>query len=190
MEAIAEREKYQRVWAIPAYRNFSPGEHVLPLFRQMVRGKPGSLVDIGAGTGRATQKLARLGWDVWAVDLVADANECPELRYLERDITEDVVWLREAHAKPKVWDQGYCCDVMEHLPQEKVDDALENIFCNCRRVFFSIHFGPDNFGKAIGHPLHLTVMPFEWWRAKLAAYGKVRQCRDLLGMGVFDVAGA
>ena len=54
------------------------------------------------------------------------------------------------------------------------------------RAFYSIHFGPDHFGKVIGHPLHLTIRPYRWWHETLEKYGKVKS-RDMLGMGVFDV---
>jgi hypothetical protein len=68
-----------------------------------------------------------------------------------------------------------------------VDKVLDNIAQHVDRCFFSIHFGPDHFGQVVGHPLHLTVKPFEWWVVKLAQFGTVKQARDLLGMGVFDV---
>jgi hypothetical protein len=46
---------------------------------------------------------------------------------------------------------------------------------------------PDHFGAQIGHPLHLTVQPFEWWVAKLGEFGTVKNARDLIGEGAFDV---
>jgi SAM-dependent methyltransferase len=178
--AVAERKKYEKVWAIDAYKNFSPGEYVLPLFRQMVR-KRGSLLDIGCGTGRASERLKAMGWKVSMMDHV-QVNKQLRMPFYKQNL-----WNK--WKVTKTWDQGYCCDVMEHIPPEKVDAALQNIFSHCDRVFFSIHFGEDNFGKAVGHPLHLTVKPFTWWVAKLAEYGEVNQARDILGMGVYDVAG-
>ena len=86
------------------------------------------------------------------------------------------------------FDVGYCCDVMEHLPPEKVDAVLKRIFKNCESCFFSIHFGEDSFRKVVGHPLHLTVKPFSWWLDKLKEYGTVNDARDLIGMGSFYVA--
>ena len=87
----------------------------------------------------------------------------------------------------KHWAYGYCCDVMEHIPPEKVDKVLANIMAHCGKTFFSISFQEDHFGRKVGHPLHLTVRPFEWWRDKLAEHGAVHQGRDLIGMGVFFV---
>lgn len=181
--AATEQSKYEKVWQVPEYRLFSPGEQMLPLFRQMVRPRrKGTLIDIGCGTGRASQALTNAGWQVTQMDFADNARDSQMLPFLHANIWEP--WPTSSH-----WDQGYCCDVMEHLPPVYVNAALTNIFQHCHRVFFSIHFGPDNFGKTIGHPLHLTIQPFTWWRDKLREFGVLRNARDLLGVGAFDVEG-
>ena len=43
------------------------------------------------------------------------------------------------------------------------------------------------FGKEIGEPLHVTVMPFTWWRDRLGEVGEVLDARDLMHGGVFHV---
>jgi SAM-dependent methyltransferase len=184
--AVSERQKYEKVWSIEGYKNFSPGEYVLPLFRQMVRMKPGAtLLDIGCGTGRVSQRLSDLGWNVSMMDHV-QVNKDSVIPFYKQNLwTRWRVSLKEGDSVK--WDQGYCCDVMEHIPPKEVDKTLKNILSHCDRVFFSIHFGEDNFGAAVGHPLHLTVKPFMWWADKLREYGTVVQARDLLGMGVYDV---
>lgn len=188
--SAAEKAKYQRCWADERYRVHSPGEQMLPLFRQMVRRTDGwqpslapimnhhTLVDIGSGTGRASLALSEMGYDVTMLDFAENAAEV-DLPFVKCNLFGrwPDMW----------WDQGYCCDVMEHIPPERVERVLENIAGHVGRCFFSIHFGPDHFGAIVGHPLHLTIRPFEWWQASLSEYGKVKQSRDLLGMGVFDV---
>lgn len=148
---------------------------MLPIFRQLVR-KRGTLVDIGCGTGRAAKALDKGGFKATLMDFAHNAPEVV-LPYVQCNIFGK--W------PDRRWDYGYCCDVMEHLPPEKVDKALKNIFEHCDKVFFTIHFGQDNFGAAIGHPLHLTVQPFTWWRDKLREYRTLKDARDLIGMGVF-----
>ncbi len=180
--ATAERRKYEEVWSLPNYRAYSPGEAVLPLFRQQVRPRSkGRLIDIGCGTGRAGLALASDGWDVTLLD---HAKNCRDHEAKGLPFVKACVWGRWAGQ----WDVGYCCDVMEHIPPEKVNATLKRIFTNCGRVFFSICFEPDHFGGEVGHPLHLTVQPFTWWRDRLGEHGTVRNARDLIGMGVFDVA--
>lgn len=170
-----ERVKYERCWADPRYREYSPGEAMLPLFRRMVRRREGKLLDLGCGTRRAGQALHKLGFEVQLADLVPGCLD-PGVRLPFRKLN---VW---GQWPTYDYDWVYCCDVMEHLPPEKVDRSLGNIARHTRQAFFSIHFGPDVFGD--GH-LHLTVRPFTWWRDKLAEYGEVTDARDLIGMGVF-----
>lgn len=177
--AAFERKKYQEIWSYSQYRAHSPGEWALPLFRQMVR-KKGTLIDLGCGTGRAGLALSEEGHQVTLLDF---ADNCLDFKVRKSALPfiRSNLWTSWGGE----FDVGYCCDVMEHLPPAKVDTVLSRMMKNCRRVFFNIHFGPDNFGKVIGHPLHLTVEPFTWWRDKLAGVGDLKEARDLIGMGAF-----
>jgi 2-polyprenyl-3-methyl-5-hydroxy-6-metoxy-1,4-benzoquinol methylase len=178
--AELERRKYERAWAIPEYSNYSPGVSVLPLFRQMVKPrKRGSLIDIGAGTGKASMMLADDGWDVTMLDHVRVTPPCP-LPFVEACVFQP--WPTDQR-----WDVGFSCDVLEHIPPDEVDPALDQILRHCRRAFFSINFLPDHFGQHVGSSLHLTVQPFEWWVAKLREHAPIRNARDILGEGVFYV---
>jgi 2-polyprenyl-3-methyl-5-hydroxy-6-metoxy-1,4-benzoquinol methylase len=205
-----EREKYEKAWAIPEYHTFSPAMNIMPLFKAMVKkpkrptgkGKPAqklenyalpTLLDIGAGTGRASEHLAEAGWSVTMLDHVRVNKDC-ELPFIKANIfgnwPSNKIGVRKI-ASPGQWsypfDQGFCCDVMEHIPPEQVDAALNNIATRCQRMFFSINFHKDHFGTQVGHPLHLTVQPFMWWVKKLEEFGSVKAARDLMGEGVFDV---
>lgn len=208
--AAHEQKKYEKAWAIPEYHTFSPAMNIMPLFKQMVKkprrptgkGKVAqrlenyaipTLLDIGAGTGRASEHLAESGWSVTMLDHV-QVNPDSELPFIKANIFGD--WdkagLRSRSVEyGGVWkypfDQGFCCDVMEHIPTSKVDAALTNILTRCERVFFSINFMADHFGAQVGHPLHLTVEPFMWWVDKLNEFGTVNAGRDLMGEGVFYV---
>jgi 2-polyprenyl-3-methyl-5-hydroxy-6-metoxy-1,4-benzoquinol methylase len=181
--AAAERRKYELVWSHSEYRRYSPGEAAIPYFRQLVR-KRGTLIDLGCGAGRAGSKLHELGFKVTLLDFVDNSLDYEVMKKRLPFIRSNLwtQWQGE-------WDYGYCCDVMEHIPTEKVEVVVKRIFRNCRACFFSIHFGPDNFGKAIGHPLHLTIQPFTWWRDLLMEYGELVNARDLLGMGCFYLKG-
>ena len=178
--ATSERAKYRACWADPRYRVYSPGEQMLPLFRRMVRKRTGTLLDLGCGTGRAGVALAELGFTVTLADFVdTSRDEGVELPF--RRINIFGRWPRGR------WDWVYCCDVLEHLPPERQRAALGNIAAHAGQAFFSIHFGADNFGAVVGHPLHLTIRPFAWWREFLREFGDVVEARDLIGMGAFRV---
>jgi hypothetical protein len=74
---------------------------------------------------------------------------------------------------------GYCTDVMEHIPPDRVDRVLGNILLAAQHVFFAIATTPDHCGTLIGEPLHLSVHPAEWWLAKLAAAGCLVQWSEV-----------
>ena len=178
-----EKNKYEQIWQMPSYTDMSPGEVLSPLFMSLVEPKRGErLIDLGCGDGKGGKALAKEGLDVTYLDFVynKDWNLVPFI--------EQPLWA-PIRVNGSGWKYGYCCDVMEHLPPEKVDDVLKRIFKNCDHCFFSIHFGEDNFRKIVGHPLHLTVKPFVWWQDKMRQYGTVKDARDLIGMGTFYVEG-
>ena len=82
------------------------------------------------------------------------------------DFQKDVMRFHQADLTQKIPHKatyGFCTDVMEHIPPEDVDKVLDNILMAAPHVFFSISTEEDNCGKLIGHPLHLTIRPYEWW---------------------------
>ena len=76
---------------------------------------------------------------------------------------------------PVAAEYGFCTDVMEHIPPDKVDVVLNNILHAAQSVWFSICLIPDDCGVLIGEPLHLSVHPFEWWKKKF----EDRDCKIL-----------
>ena len=178
--AASEQAKYRKCWADPRYSYYSPGYVFFPLFKRMVRKHEGTLLDLGCGSGRVARKLYDLGFDVTLSDFVRvplQHKETERLPFVKINIYGQ--WPK------KNWDWVYCCDVMEHIPPERIDKSLSNIMSHCKQAFFSICFTPDHFGGEIGETLHLTVKPFVWWRDKLREYGKLTEARDLLRNGIF-----
>ena len=178
-----ERAKYEQVWSLPAYRKGSPGVVHTPMFASIANPKPGeSVIDLGCGAGIGGERLAReLGLCVTYMDHV-HVSGVPE------PFIEQCLWHPLPNRNPP-WQYGYCCDVMEHIPPEYTMLVLANVIDACESVFFSISFQNDIFGKFVGEPLHLTIMPYVWWRDRLAEFGELVEARDLLGEGVFYVRG-
>ena len=162
---LSEEEKYERMWLLSAYRAVAPGEHVVSTFQALAREK-GRVIDFGCGTGRAGLKLHEAGYDVLLVDFAGNCRdkEALVLPFRKHDLTQPL----EERAT-----YGFCTDVMEHIPPEQVDTVLSNIFACCERAFFQISLTDDVCGELIGHPLHLSVRPIEWWLAKLEQFGRV-----------------
>ena len=60
---------------------------------------------------------------------------------------------------------------MEHIPPAQVDAVISSIMGSVPKAFFQIALVPDRWGKEIGHQLHLTVEPAEWWAATFERLG-------------------
>jgi SAM-dependent methyltransferase len=163
---LTEQQKYEKMWDIDDYRKVAPGEHVVMTFLEQAKPKRGSTcIDFGCGTGRGGLLVAMLGGlDVTLVDFAANcldeevretANTNPnKLRFVQQDLSQPL----SVHGM-----YGYCTDVMEHIPPEQVPQVLANILVSAQHVFFQICNTPDHMGQRIGHPLHLTVEPYDWW---------------------------
>lgn len=156
-QARLEREKYEKVWDFPEYRNVSPG--MAEVERAMKRMNPeqgDTLYDFGAGPGRATKWFRDRGLEVTAVDHAANALET------DVDFRQACLWDM-SHLVPH--DYGFCCDVLEHIPTDRVGDVIAEIAEKVRvGCWFRIATRKDVMGdRTVGAPLHLTVKPHEWW---------------------------
>lgn len=171
-----EKAKYDAIHSVPGY---SPGPGIAHVRTARNYIKPGeTIIDFGCGTGDAAQAFIDLGHDIQAVDIsrVGLRHDIPFFQASLTDLPTDL--------KPADW--GFCCDVMEHLPTEWVDDALTQISGKVRDCFFSISGQPDSWGKKIGQTLHLTVRPYVWWLDKLHVHWPdVRRLND--SDSTFDV---
>lgn len=177
----AERETYEKVWEIAEYSTESPGVLFLPAFLEM--GSPSKehpILDAGCGAGAGMNALHEQGFrNVYGADIVdvrkGYAADC--------DFWQTPLW----NILP-VADWVYCCDVLEHVPEEFTMLVIARLLeVSSRGVFLSICLEPDNFGALVGQALHKTVRPFTWWRDRLAILGKIIECRDLLANGLYLV---
>jgi SAM-dependent methyltransferase len=160
---VSEKEKYEEMWKHDVYRDFSPGEQCIGTFIEVARPSPGStVIDFGCGTGRASAILDNYGLNVTAVDFASNCLDVKSLNFVQADLSESI---------PVTAEYGYCTDVMEHIPPDKVDQTIRNIMRASGRVFFQISLVPDNCGTLIGHQLHLSVHTYEWWLAKFKELG-------------------
>jgi 2-polyprenyl-3-methyl-5-hydroxy-6-metoxy-1,4-benzoquinol methylase len=157
----AEREKYRTMWAFDSYRERSPGLRFLADALKKLSPMPASsIVDLGCGTGRVSAELQRLGFDVTGVD-IAD-NACTE--FTGPFVTASLWSLPEDLGR---FQYGFCADVLEHIPTERVAQTLASIAGHASTVYFQIANFVCHEGDKIGEHLHLTVKPLAWWRTML-----------------------
>jgi SAM-dependent methyltransferase len=165
----AELEKYRKAWALPEYRQWSPGADAVHVFLENTPWKPGdTIVDVGCGTGRAAIKLRDAGLRPWLLDFCAEAIEVQDLPFININIWEsfDVGYF----------DWIYCVDVLEHLPSDKINSSLRAMFMMGRKGgYLQIACFPDSCGSLIGETLHMTVQPPEWWHEKVSQKWKINK---------------
>lgn len=168
-----ERVIYETLWQLDDYRAVAPGELCAHEFMEVVRPTRGAkLLDLGCGTGRGGMALAVMGdLNVTFVDfakncldpdVAATVKASDRHAFLEFDLTKGV---------PDTAKYGFCTDCMEHIHPSKVDVVLDNILRAAEHVYFQIATEDDHFGAVVGHKLHLTVQPYEWWLQKFAERG-------------------
>jgi 2-polyprenyl-3-methyl-5-hydroxy-6-metoxy-1,4-benzoquinol methylase len=157
-----ELQKYNKMWDKQSYRQWSPGENAIDNFLKHCAWKLGdTLVDLGCGTGRAGAALAARGLKVVLLDFCTKAVDVEDLPVITANI-----W--ELFKTGLQWDWVYCVDVLEHIPEEKIDDALRSIAQTTRKGgYLQIAMFEDYCGREIGETLHMTVKNQEWWYTKI-----------------------
>lgn len=164
---LTEEQKYSEIWKMPEYGEVSPGELSAHKFVEVVKPGIGRVIaDFGCGSGKGGLALSKLTeCEVILIDFAENSRieEAKKLQFIKANLSN--------HDFPLFVDFGYCTDVMEHIPTDLVDSTIKNIMSACVSCFFQISTIPDEFGAAIGQPLHLTVKPHQWWKEKFVSLG-------------------
>lgn len=83
--------------------------------------------------------------------------------------SEHCIWDLPTSVGPADW--IYCCDVMEHIPENVVEPTLwEMSKRTIKGGLIQVALGPDGFGARIGEELHVTIQSESWWTAKMKKY--------------------
>lgn len=161
-----EQRKYEKAWRHDRYRRYSPGEDFFRRAWEDMKPQPhDTLCDWGIGGGQAAQMFADRGIKVEGIDLARNAN-----KHFNGKVWIGSLW-DPPFPKDKCFNLGYCTDVMEHIPPEKVLQTLRQMRnFTTDEIWFAIATFPDKEGEHIGEKLHLTVRGAPWW-AK--AFGQV-----------------
>ena len=173
----SEKEKYTMIWRCNEYRLYSPGETSiknLPIINLLRKCGAKTVLDAGCGSGKLMRALIEQCGNEFHVHGFDIAENCldPFFDEINNDIlTVGVLWNKEDFNKE--YDAIICCDVLEHIPTEKVELVLDNFYC-CTKTFcyLAIALQDDYFGpRIVGTPLHLTVKEPDWWISKIKNAG-------------------
>lgn len=173
---LREKQKYTQLWSsIPEYREASAADLLAPAFisyfsAQLESGQ--RIIDFGCGTGRSAISFLSKGLQV---DLVDFAAPCLDTEIFLLAASKKVFFweacLWDLPLTLPIADWIVCFDVLEHLPEEKIEATLQGMAQRMKRGgLFSIDLREDRFGSEIKAPLHLTLKPKKWWDKQLSAF--------------------
>ena len=125
--------------------------------------RPASVLDLGCGFGFLVEALRDRGVEAWGIDIS---------EYAIAQVREDVRPFCSVGSVTDPLGRDYdvivCIEVLEHLPRDLADVAVENIAAHAKTILFSST--PDDFREAT----HLNVQPTEVWVELLARRGFFR----------------
>jgi SAM-dependent methyltransferase len=178
--ALEEKRKYDLLWTkVPGYRDVSPGQDLAPLFLALVKKELDggqTLIDFGCGTGRAAKEFLIHDLRVQLVDISPECLD-QEIQFLlhvdERlQFHEACLWDLPKEIKSAPW--LFCCDVLEHIPENRIDAVLKNMALRMEnKGLFSICMKEEHCRGQLEFPLHLTVRPLEWWHEQLGNHFEI-----------------
>jgi 2-polyprenyl-3-methyl-5-hydroxy-6-metoxy-1,4-benzoquinol methylase len=113
-----------------------------------------SILDYGAGAGTLGKALREAGFVCRDYDPAIPGWDGP----------------------PSFADLVTCCDVLEHIEPDKLDNVLAHIRSLARKaVFLVIATRPANKLLPNGHNAHLTIENKQWWGERVTSAGFVVQ---------------
>jgi 2-polyprenyl-3-methyl-5-hydroxy-6-metoxy-1,4-benzoquinol methylase len=194
--ADKQRATYEAAWALDSYATHSPGAELASKFIDMAGPPVGSTVlDAGCGSGKGAVALKEAGLTVAMCDITRDGlvREAEGIPFVEASLWSDLRHVFYAsrlvpsqYPSAGRFDYVYCCDVLEHIPEEFTMLCVARMLdVASTGLFLSVALVPDHFGALVGTALHLTVRPFTWWRDNLSEIGHIAECRDLITNGLY-----
>lgn len=113
-----------------------------------------SILDFGCGKAR---HILVDRYDLyWGVDVDLYEPAIEEFSQLKSDTYDGVI----------------CMSVLEHIPEEDLDEALEDIFSRARKfVLLIIDNYPSRNNKLLdGRGVHITLHDENWWRDRISKF--------------------
>lgn len=195
--ALKEQKKYTTLWErFPEYRSASPADVLTPIFLAYFKdqiNKGDRIIDFGCGTGRSITFLSKLDLSISLLDF---CDNCLDLEIFIQAMNpkshiqffQECLWDLTDAVKPADW--ILCLDVLEHIPEQKVDNALKSISSRMLKGgLISIWLTKDLFGEKIGEVLHLTIKSSHWWLKKIKRhfgnYHEIHSDKNALILAIF-----
>jgi len=167
-----EKDTYEKLWSGP---NYPPSQCALPLVEYVTKtaNKKEKLLDIGCGDGTTVRALRLKGYKCKGLDITqAGVQSAADDNVVNKPVSkwfiESPIW--KTGLEDNSVDYTFSTDVLEHLPPEMVDQAIQEIIRITKtKTFHCIALFSD---VRDGEELHKTQKPIEWWQAKFDSFNK------------------
>lgn len=166
---LYDAEYYSNGCDLDGYEQYGRHEPWLGFFQRVARKiarkyAPRTAVDVGCAYGLLVESLCDLGVDAYGYDVspyaVSNAREDMRDRLAVHSILEPI-----PQRLGRKYDLAICIEVLEHLPPEQADQALDNLCAASDLILFSS--SPDDFDE----PTHFNVLPTDEWIAHFRKRG-------------------
>lgn len=157
------------------------GSHLLPYVAWLQeRTAYRSVLDIGCGGGGSLTALASRGARACGIDVsnVAVQRACAS------GLDAQVACATALPFEDNAFELVVSADVFEHLHKDDIEAAVNEAIRVASRFIFMRIATREDVGQPwktmLGHPLHLTVRPIDWWQARFQAAGRFIRAEDQL----------
>lgn len=183
-----EKELYSGLWK----NGYIPSRCAMPLAAYIAKtaDKKMSLLDIGCGDGSTARTLRLMnfnckGLDITSAGIVFTKETSMVNKPLDKWFIEACIW--NTGLMDNLFDYTFSTDVLEHLPEDKVDDAIKEIIRITKiKTFHCIATFKDTRD---GIELHKTIRPVEWWEDKFKSLNTKGIQVELIDRTIFLLGG-
>jgi hypothetical protein len=182
-QAEVERAKYVKAYQSPKYarnagrQGLKNADYLQKLVADL---RIKTCNDYGCGSGDMAVFMADMDVYTRLYDFMGREYLKPEVQALigagKAEFEKTSLWEPALRARRPA-DLAICTDVMEHIPEDRVNYVLGTIYRQAPVAFFRIAMYGDSERKIArnGGTLHVTVQAVEWWLDRLIIAGFPRQ---------------
>ncbi len=142
-------DQYTQIHATHSWGNTSVGLHSKYIQLLLQDHQPQSILDFGCGQSKLAPYLQS------QIESIKQAYRYdPSIPEIKNKPKATVDWVLNT-------------DVLEHIPEEQLDDILTDIKSLSNKVIFMIHLKEATLILPNGQNAHCTIKPPVWWQNKI-----------------------
>jgi 2-polyprenyl-3-methyl-5-hydroxy-6-metoxy-1,4-benzoquinol methylase len=147
-------EQYRILHKEARFRGYSLSKHISELTNLIINSNIRSVLDFGCGKAEC--------WSVYNLNKLWD---------IDKFALYDPGVEKFSVLPDKAYDLTICIDVLEHIPENLLDEVLEQMMSRTNKILYcTISTRLANKKLPNRNNAHATVKPAEWWIQKFGKY--------------------